>query len=92
MSAFRSSLPEYVIRKTSVRSDGKDTAALLDAVAARLSSSVRTNRDDGVKFDFDDGWVHLRRSNTEPIVRVIAEARTAREAEALLTRFRNELG
>jgi phosphomannomutase len=92
MSAFRASLPEYVIRKTSIRSEGKDTAALLDAVAARLSSSARTNRDDGVKFDFEDGWVHLRRSNTEPIVRIIAEARTPDAAEALLARFRDELG
>ncbi len=91
MSAFRASLPEYVIRKTSIRSEGKDTAALLDAAAARLSPGARTNRDDGVKFDFDEGWVHLRRSNTEPIVRIIAEARTARAAEALLERFRNEL-
>ncbi len=92
MSAFRASLPAYVIRKTSIRSEGKDTAALLDALASRLSPSVRTNRDDGIKFDFDDGWVHLRRSNTEPIVRVIAEARTPGAAEALLTRFRDELG
>lgn len=91
MSAFRASLPEYVIRKTSIRSEGKDTAALLEAVAARLSSTARTNRDDGVKFDFEEGWIHLRRSNTEPIVRIIAEARTAPAADALLERFRNEL-
>jgi phosphomannomutase len=92
MSAYRDSLPGYVIRKTAIRSEGKDTAALLEDVAARLSQSARTNRDDGVKFDFDDGWVHLRRSNTEPIVRIIAEARTPDAAEALLARFRNELG
>jgi phosphomannomutase len=92
MSAFRASLPEYVIRKTSIRSEGRDTAALLEAVAARLSSTARTNREDGVKFDFENGWVHLRRSNTEPIVRIIAEARTPDEAEALLSRFRHELG
>lgn len=92
MSAFRASLPEYVIRKTSVRAGGKDTAALLEGVAARLAPGTRTNRDDGVKFDFENGWVHLRRSNTEPIVRIIAEARTPDEAEALLTRFRHELG
>ncbi len=92
MSAFRASLPEYVIRKTSIRSEGKDTAALIEAVASRLSTTAHTNRDDGVKFDFDDGWVHLRRSNTEPIVRIITEARTAAAAEALLTRFKDELG
>ena len=45
-----------------------------------------------MKIDFEDGWVHLRASNTEPIIRVIAEARTPDAAEALLARFRNELG
>jgi phosphomannomutase len=91
MSAFRASFPEYVIRKTSVRPGGKDTSALLDAVASRLSADARCNREDGVKFDFPDGWVHLRRSNTEPIVRIIAEARTGAGADALLERFRDEL-
>ena len=38
---------------------------------------------DGVKIDFADKWVHLRKSNTEPIIRVYAEARTKAEAEAL---------
>ena len=92
MSGFRASLPEYVIRKATVRAAGRDTAALLDGVAARVSTAARCNRDDGVKIDFDDGWVHLRRSNTEPIVRIIAEARTAGAAEALVARFRDELG
>ncbi|HLF15332.1 MAG TPA: phosphoglucosamine mutase [Bacteroidota bacterium] len=92
MSEFRASLPSYTIRKTSIRADGKDTAAMLDAVAERLSPTARCNMEDGVKFDFDDGWVHLRRSNTEPIVRIIAEARTPEAADALLARFRNELG
>ncbi len=43
---------------------------------------------DGVKLDFADGWVHIRPSNTEPIVRVYSEARTAKEAEELATKYR----
>ena len=38
---------------------------------------------DGVKIDFADGWVHLRKSNTEPIIRVYSEAATMEEANAL---------
>jgi phosphomannomutase len=38
---------------------------------------------DGVKVDFEDSWVHLRKSNTEPIIRIIAEARTNEAAEEL---------
>jgi phosphomannomutase len=92
MSEYRASFPGYVIRKTAVRAEGKDTAALLGAIAARHSREARCNTDDGVKLDFPDSWVHLRGSNTEPIVRIIAEARTAESADALLERFRNELG
>ena len=44
-----------------------------------------------MKFDLDDGWVHLRRSNTEPIIRIYAEALTEEDAEALGDRFKSEL-
>jgi phosphomannomutase len=43
----------------------------------------RLNRVDGLKIDLDQGWVHLRKSNTEPIIRLYAEAGTVEEAEAL---------
>ncbi len=46
---------------------------------------------DGLKIDFPDGWVHLRKSNTEPILRVYTEAPTLAEAESLANRFRDEL-
>ena len=46
---------------------------------------------DGVKFDLNEGWVHLRRSNTEPIIRVYAEAQNADDANALAGRFKSEL-
>lgn len=46
---------------------------------------------DGVKIDFTDRWVHLRKSNTEPIIRVYTEAPTAEEAESLGKRFMSEI-
>ena len=46
---------------------------------------------DGVKIDFPDSWVHMRRSNTEPIVRIYTEARTEKEAQDLADRFRSEI-
>ena len=47
---------------------------------------------DGVKIDFADSWVHLRKSNTAPIVRIYTAARTKAEAAALACRFIGELG
>ena len=46
---------------------------------------------DGVKIDFEASWVHLRKSNTEPIIRIYTEAHTAEEADALAKRFISEL-
>ena len=50
---------------------------------AGLYKNERVNDRDGVKIDFADGWVHLRKSNTEPIIRVYSEAATMEEANAL---------
>jgi len=91
LSDLKKSLPGYIIRKTAVGVAGKDTDKLLDSIAGKMESSARINRDDGIKFDFDDGWVHLRKSNTEPIIRIIAEGPTAEDADRLLDRFRKEL-
>ena len=49
------------------------------------------NDTDGVKIDFPENWVHLRKSNTEPIIRVYTEAKSMAEAEALAQRFIGEI-
>ena len=46
---------------------------------------------DGVKIDFAENWVHLRKSNTEPIIRVYTEAKSIAEADALAQRFIGEI-
>lgn len=46
---------------------------------------------DGVKIDFPENWVHLRKSNTEPIIRIYTEAKSMEEADALAQRFITEI-
>jgi len=83
VSELRAGYPPYSIYKTKVSlSQGLDIDALLEAVKARFAGERITDID-GVKIDFSDSWVHLRRSNTEPIIRVYAEAATAEAAEHL---------
>jgi phosphomannomutase len=84
-SAFRASLPEWVIRKHKYAAEGIDATAALGRAAAAFSNEQIDTRD-GVRIDFLEGWVHLRTSNTEPIMRVIAEGRSAAEADALAGR------
>lgn len=89
LSALKARLPQYHIAKDRVVLPSPDLA--LQQVLTELPSSARINTDDGIRIDFPDSWVHLRKSNTEPLVRVIAEAPTKEQAVELATTFRNRL-
>lgn len=83
VSELRRTYPAYCISKNRIDLT-PDTD--VDAILARvkeLYKNERVNDKDGVKIDFADGWVHLRKSNTEPIIRVYSEAATMDEANSL---------
>lgn len=83
LSELRRNYPYYSIFKTKVElTPYIDIDALFDTVKKRFKDETITEID-GVKIDFADSWVHLRKSNTEPIIRVIAEAHTESEAKKL---------
>jgi phosphomannomutase len=89
-SALRKQYPQWVISKDKLELPDADVDAALDLlVAAHPDAEVNTV--DGVKFDLAEGWVHLRRSNTEAIIRVYAEAETLESAQALGRKFKEEL-
>lgn len=90
LAEIGAALPRYAIAKTKMPLGEMDADRLLAAMASRYEDE-RLSTVDGLKIDFDDGWVHLRTSNTEPVLRVYAEAATADDAEALAERFRGEL-
>ncbi|MDF9830715.1 phosphoglucosamine mutase [Parabacteroides sp. PF5-6] len=82
-SELRASYPPYFIAKQKVElTPDIDVDAILAKVKERFAAYDITDID-GVKIDFPDKWVHLRKSNTEPIIRIYAEAHTMEEAEAL---------
>lgn len=83
MTKLRASYPQYVISKNKIElSEGVDVDAILGALKEKYASE-RVTDIDGVKIDFADGWVHLRKSNTEPIIRIYSEAHTAERADEL---------
>lgn len=83
VSEIRASYPPYFIAKQKVDlTPGIDVDAILEAVKQKYSSEKITDID-GVKIDFPDKWVHLRKSNTEPIIRVYSEAHTIEEAMSI---------
>ena len=91
MSALRASYPHYEMVKAKIDLDPAwDVDALLDGFATRQSAHGPLTVD-GVKLDLEEGWVHLRKSNTEPIVRVYAEAESPEAALKLVETYREDL-
>ena len=88
VSELKKTYPPYFIAKNKISLSDK---ALIDRILSQMKEvfkDERINDIDGVKIDFEAErqWVHLRRSNTEPIIRIYAEAPTQEAAEALAAR------
>ena len=86
VSELRAAFPEYFIAKNRIDlTASTDVDAILEKVKEQYGkqADVKVTDIDGVKLDFPDKWVHLRKSNTEPIIRVYSEASTMEEADAL---------
>ncbi len=80
-SMLRSKYPDYFISKNKIELNSDiDVESILNIIADRYKRYL-LNRDDGVKIDFGDDWVHLRKSNTEPIIRIYAESNSHAKAD-----------
>ncbi len=83
LSRLRATYPEYVIVKNKINlEESIDVQDILSKVAMHYKSE-KVDTTDGVKVDFQHGWVHIRKSNTEPIIRVYSEAKNEKEAQKL---------
>ena len=83
VSGLRASLPDYFIAKNRIDLTPQTDIDAILAKVKEMYSDEQVNDIDGVKIDFADKWVHLRKSNTEPIIRVYSEAATMAEADEL---------
>ena len=91
MTELRKHYPAYYASKNKIElTPAIDVDKLLATIKERYSSE-RVNDIDGVKIDFAESWVHLRKSNTEPIVRIYTEAKSEAEADALAEKFIAEI-
>lgn len=90
-SEIRSSYPEYYISKNKIElSPEMDIPTILKGISEKYNQH-QVNTIDGVKIDFPDNWVHLRASNTEPIIRIYAEAYTMAVAENLAKKIMGDI-
>ncbi|MFH0910161.1 MAG: phosphoglucosamine mutase [Planctomycetota bacterium] len=86
LSALVREIPAYTMVKTKVECDRASARSILPALEERVRCDA-VDRQDGVKFLWKDAWVHLRGSNTEPVLRIISEARSPRRARALAREY-----
>ncbi len=93
VSELKATLPQYAIAKGKLALGDTRPDETLSRVreSAGLTGTARINDEDGLKLDFPEYWVHLRKSNTEPIIRVIAEAATMDEAVRAVETWKNKI-
>ncbi|MBT8188516.1 MAG: phosphoglucosamine mutase [Croceitalea sp.] len=91
VAELRASYPSYFMSKKKIQLTPElDVDALLEAMYKKYSHE-EVSTIDGVKIDFAENWVHLRKSNTEPIIRIYTEAKSQQEADALADRIIGEI-
>ena len=90
MAELKEALPKYSICKKKVELVNIDPDYVINKMVDKYNHE-KINIEDGLRIDFKDYWIHLRKSNTEPIIRIIAEAKSYEEAEKYASEFLNEL-
>lgn len=90
LSEYKKIIPEYYIYKTKIKTR-KDFEYVFNEILSVLrTENCQITTSDGIKADYPDHWIHLRRSNTEPIIRIIIEARNKKRAEETYNHFRKK--
>jgi phosphomannomutase len=91
MKSFRAQYPDYFISKNKIElQKGIDVPAILDKIKTKYKNHP-VNTDDGLKIEFDNDWVHLRSSNTEPIIRIYAESNFETTANNIAQRLMQDI-
>ncbi len=86
MAELVKSLPQYFMVKSKIAIGESDPDKVINALIEKFSDQ-KLNLLDGLKIDAEDHWVHLRKSNTEPIIRIIAEAKTTDEVQQVVNNY-----
>ena len=87
---LKKNLPQYFIAKKKIDLGKNNPDKIIDRIKAKYSRE-KINTDDGLRIDFEDHWVHFRKSNTEPIIRIITESKSLEQSERLSQKYFNEI-
>jgi len=87
---LKKDLPQYFISKKKIDSGKSNPDEIIEKIKEKYSDQ-KINTDDGLRIDFEDHWVHFRKSNTEPIIRIITESKNQQHSEELSEKYFNEI-
>lgn len=91
IKSFRASYPDYFISKNKIElENGFNVAAIFEKISSKYKNQP-INQEDGLKIEFDNDWVHLRTSNTEPIIRIYAESNFETTANNIALRLMQDI-
>ena len=91
VSSLKASYPQYVISKNKVKlEEGINFSDISNKISEKYAK-FEQNTEDGLKIDFEDYWVHLRSSNTEPIIRIYAESSTESTAHSIANKIKKDI-
>ncbi len=90
LSQLKNSLPSYSIAKKKIQLGNVKPDDVINHLIEKYKDE-KINTDDGLRIDFKDHWVHLRKSNTEPILRIITEAKEQKKTEDLCNKYFDEI-
>lgn len=90
ISDFKKTIPEYFIKKSKIELKNVDPDFVLNKLKNKYNGE-KLNVSDGLRIDFEDHWVHFRKSNTEPILRCIVEAETEAKSAELIKKYVGEI-
>lgn len=91
ISALQQRVPRYVMIKDKIEGSAEQGYRLVSLLKKRHEGEGKISLLDGLKIDFPHHWIHVRPSNTEPIIRIISEARTESAAKAAIRRLKKEI-
>jgi len=91
ISQLRAEIPRYFMIKDRIAGTPEEANKILRQLKIKYAKSGEISDLDGLKIDFGDLWVHIRPSNTEPIIRILAESKSERRAQRAVLRFKKEI-
>jgi phosphomannomutase len=87
---LKNNLPKYYIAKKKIDLGKVNPDLIIEGIKSKYSDK-EVNTDDGLRIDFEDHWVHFRKSNTEPIIRIITESKSLEQSEKLSQKYFDEI-